>query len=94
MGLFNAITAANRAEIVRTQATRWLEWHRPSLTPEQISAAEAAIAVITPQLYALETEAERVAVTRAVLDRLMVLFTREEVWRFLGAGAPFLPARS
>jgi hypothetical protein len=37
------------------------------------------------------TEAERVARIRPTLQRLEELFTREQVWRFAGAGAPYIP---
>lgn len=95
VGLFNAVTPENRANLVRTQAERWLAANRPSLTAEQVSAADAALAVITPELYRPETTVEqREAITQTVLDRLASLFTREQIWRFVGAGAPYIPPHS
>ena len=90
--MFNAITAENRAELVRTQATRWLALNRDVLTAEQISAADAAIAVIKPDLYRLETSPiERQALTKAVVELVSAVFTREQMWHFIGAGAPYIP---
>lgn len=92
VGLFNAITPENRAELVRTQATRWLAHNREILTAEQIAAAEAAIAIITPALYRIETSREeRRATVESVERSLAHLFTRDQMWRFIGPGAPYLP---
>jgi len=71
---------------------RWLNVNRRELTAEQAAAANAVISLITPELYRLETTlAERKAITQAVLGRLESLFTREQIWRFVGAGAPEIP---
>jgi hypothetical protein len=94
IGLFNAITPENCAEIVRTQAQRWLALNRPSLTAKQIEAAESVVSMITPDLYRSGlTEAQRAANIEPALKRLEELFTREQVWRFVGAGAPYIPVR-
>jgi hypothetical protein len=63
--LFNAISAEERAEIVRTHVSRWLSEHRHELTEEQIAIVEENIACIRPALYALPGGSRGATVARA-----------------------------
>jgi len=51
IAIFNAISAEERAELVRTHVTRWLSLHRHELTDEQIEIVEENIAFISSALY-------------------------------------------
>ena len=48
---FNALPDADKAALVRTHITRWLDAHRAELTPEQIEVIQAHIDFVTPDLY-------------------------------------------
>jgi hypothetical protein len=92
VGVFNAITAANRAQIVRTQITRWVAANRATLNAEQIEAVNAALAIVTEEMYRDRMPEER---KREIMDpvvaRLESVLTRDQIFRCLVAGAPHIP---
>ena len=49
--IFNAVSAEDKADLVRTHVSWWLETHRRELTPQQIAILEENIAAIVPSLY-------------------------------------------
>jgi hypothetical protein len=48
---FARLTPDNKASLIRTHATRWLEKHRSSLTISQAALVQEAIDFISPDLY-------------------------------------------
>lgn len=76
--LFNAISAAEKAELMRTHVTRWLESHRAELTPAQIALAEETLAFATPELYRQPPADDVAARARDFERRARELFTREQ----------------
>jgi hypothetical protein len=69
--LFNAISAEERAELVRTHVSRWLSLHRHELTDEQIAIVEENIACINSALYELPRD-------EALVSRFLDLVKRTE----------------
>jgi len=53
LSVFNAVSAEERADLVRTHVSRWLSLHRHELTQEQIAIVEENIAFIRSALYAV-----------------------------------------
>ena len=49
--LFNAISAEEAAELVRTHISRWLQLHREELTAEQVNIVEENISFVSSELY-------------------------------------------
>ena len=77
--LFNAISAEERAELVRTHIRRWLEANRPELNPAQIEMMEEFIAYAQAELYALPMSDESRNEMRALEARTASLFSRDQI---------------
>jgi len=77
--LFNAISAEERAEIVRTHVSRWLSDHRHELTDEQIAIVEENIACIRPALYTLPRDEALVNDFLELEKRTAMLLSREQM---------------
>ena len=77
--LFNAISAEERAELVRTHIRRWLEANRHELNPAQIEMMEEFIAYAQAELYALPMSDESRNEMRALEARTASLFSRDQI---------------
>jgi hypothetical protein len=81
--LFNDISAEEKAELVRTHISRWVDAHRQSLTTAQVEVLEEWMAFIQPPLY-VEPRNETSSVRREALEaRTAALFSREEMMEAL-----------
>ena len=49
--IFNALSAEEKADLVRTHISLWLQAHREELTAAQIEVVQANIRFVTPELY-------------------------------------------
>ena len=78
VALFNAISAEERAELVRTHISRWLSLHRHELTDEQIKIVEENIAFISTELYAFPQDQDLVRQYVALAKRTAMLLSRDQ----------------
>ncbi len=51
IAIFNAVSPDERAELMRTHLTLWLDANRGDLALTQVAAIERVIALVTPALY-------------------------------------------
>lgn len=72
--LFNAISAADKAELMRTNTARWLETHRPELSAEQVAFIEESLSFVTPERYLTPPDDE----VHELARRARELFTPEQ----------------
>ena len=79
VSLFNAISAEERAELVRTHISRWLSLHRHELTDEQITIVEDNIAFISTDLYALPPDQDLISRYLDLAERTALVLSREQV---------------
>ncbi len=77
--LFNAISAEEKAELVRTHISRWVAAHRQDLTPAQIEMADEWMAVIKAASYELPRTEESMSLLRSLEARTAALFSREQM---------------
>jgi hypothetical protein len=77
--VFDALPAKEKAELVRTHTTRWLEAHRTGLTPEQIAIVEEHIAFVGPELYARKKNAELLLAAKELELRSSSVLSREQL---------------
>jgi hypothetical protein len=78
VSLFSAITAQERADLVRTHISQWLSRHREELTEQQISSIEEKIAFITPALYAIPSDEDLISRFVDLTKRTAMLLSREQ----------------
>ncbi len=89
--VFNAITPKNRAEIVKTQVSRWRDMNRSRLTNEQIALLDEMVAALVPSIYGRPRDRAATDRLRQLEQRMFTLFTREEIWQATVGGAPYIP---
>lgn len=79
VALFNALPAVEKAALVRTHMSRWLEAHRHALSVEQIEVVEDNIRFVRPELYA-SRHSERLAAELKQLElRTSAALSREQM---------------
>ena len=76
---FNAISAKEKAELVRTHISRWIAAHRKDLTPAQIEMTDEWLAFIKPASFELPRTEESMTLLRALEARTAALFSREQM---------------
>src|SRR2546428_11294999 len=76
--LFNSLTNAEKAELVRRNITRWLNLHRERLTPDQIQLMEENIAFVAEELYDVPKREENLRRVKELEARTATLFSRDE----------------
>jgi pimeloyl-ACP methyl ester carboxylesterase len=92
--MFNAISAENRADLVRTHFHRWLMANRSTLSAAQIEALEEQLPIIQPGLYQQPKDAELERRSAEMLDRLYSLFPRDHpMWRWPMIGSQCIPEK-
>ena len=79
ISIFNAISAEERAELVRTHVSRWLSLHRHELTDEQIAIVEENIAYISSALYELPRDEALVSRYLDLAKRTATLLSGEQM---------------
>jgi hypothetical protein len=77
--VFGEISPENRANLVRTQAQRWLDKNRSRLTGEQIKIMEENIAFVKPDLYKFPRTEVDMALAKNLEQRTLALMPREDV---------------
>ncbi len=78
IAIVNAISADEKAELVRTHATRWLDEHRNQLSRAQILIVEENIAFVTPELYGNPSD-DLVARMEDLQARTAAVLSREQI---------------
>ena len=76
--MFNAISAEERAELVRTHLSRWLDLHRHELNDEQIAMIEENLAFISADLYAIPRDEDLINRYLGLAERTAALLSREQ----------------
>jgi hypothetical protein len=77
--VFGEIKPENRANLVRTQAQRWLDKNRARLTPEQVKVMEENIAFVKADLYKFPRDEVDLALAKNLEQRTLKLMTREDI---------------
>jgi transcriptional regulator with XRE-family HTH domain len=75
VALFTALSAADKAELFRSQVSGWLQRHRLELSLPQIELLEEAIQLTVPELYASPTPRDLVERTTDFERRARELLT-------------------
>jgi hypothetical protein len=78
ISIFNAISAEERAELVRTHISRWLSLHRHELADEQIEIVEENISFISSALYELPRDEALVSRYLDLAKRTAMLLSRDQ----------------
>src|ERR1044071_8756518 len=78
VSLFNSVSAEERAELVRTHISRWLNLHRHELTNEQIAIVEENIAFICTDLYTLPRDEDLACRYGDLAKRTVMLLSRDQ----------------
>lgn len=90
---FNEASAENKAELVKTQARRWLDKNRSRLTPEQIAVLEENIAFISPALYRFpRKEVDQKAVLE-LQTRTTALLSEDDMFQAFFLQADYIPPK-
>ena len=77
--LFNSISAEEKAELVRTHISRWLQSHRDELTAEQVEILEENIASVIPELYVRPRDRDLFNRFMALEKRTAGVLSREQM---------------
>jgi hypothetical protein len=77
--LFAEIKPDNRADLIRTQARRWLEKNRARLNTEQIKIMEENIAFVKPDLYKFPRNEVDLALAKSLEQRTLAVMAREDM---------------
>lgn len=91
--LFNEISAANRADLMRTHLKRTLELRRGELTREQVQFIERAIPALTPEVYSVEGKADRAEWTKSLRQEAEAAFGPDEAKQVLTLTGDHVPGR-
>jgi hypothetical protein len=76
---FNAISNEEKAQLMRTHLSRWVDSHRHELSAEQLAIADEWLAFVRPELYALPKAASSMAALKELETRTASLFSREQM---------------
>jgi hypothetical protein len=76
---FNGLSAEEKATLVRTHMSRWLQLHREALNAEQVAVIEANIAFVTPELYISPTSRELRTRSKELERRAAAVLSREQM---------------
>ena len=79
ISIFNAISAEERADLVRTHLSQWLSLHRDELTDEQIEIVEEDIAFISTDLYTFPRDEDLVSRFMDLVKRTAMLLSRDQL---------------
>jgi hypothetical protein len=79
ISFFNELSAAEKAKLVRTHISRWLQEHREELTPAQIEMIQANIAFVTPELYVVPAGGEMLEALKQLERRNAEVLSREQI---------------
>ena len=91
---FNQVTPENRAELVQTQITRWVEKNKARLTPEQLKVMDENLAYVTADRYRKPMTAEEMAQAKDIEARTAAVFSREDMMQALTIQGDYIPKKS
>ena len=77
--LFNALTAEEKAALVKTLISRWLDAHRAELTPAQIEIVEANIDFVCAELYEKPVSHDLLRTFKQLEARTATLLSRDQM---------------
>lgn len=90
--IFNAISAENRAFLVKTHAGRWLAANRSRLNHEQVTVVEEMIRSISPEWYKTGRVFEEIEQeVEALRQKAEVVLSREDVLQLATNRAKYVP---
>jgi hypothetical protein len=90
--MFNAISAQNKADLVRTHFRRWRDANRASLNAAQLEALGDQLDIIRTELYQQPRDEHLKRRADEMLDRLYSLFPRDHpMWRSSNIRADYIP---
>ncbi|HYC60898.1 MAG TPA: hypothetical protein VEK79_15150 [Thermoanaerobaculia bacterium] len=79
LAIFNALPATEKAALVQTHISRWLDAHRAELAPAQIEILEANIRVVRAELYEDTVPDELLRAAKQLESRTAALLSREQM---------------
>ena len=93
VGIFNKISAENRALLIITHVGRWLALNRPRLSREQIAVVEEIVGFISPEWYDVERrDFEKMAPEMEALRmKAEAVLAPEDVRQILSDRPEYLP---
>ena len=77
--LFNSISNEEKAQLVRTHVSRWVESHLQHLSAAQIAITDEWLTFIRPELYALPKTEDSMARLKELEARTAAVFSREQM---------------
>lgn len=90
--IFNDITPANRALLIKTHAGRWLAVNRARLQPEQTRAVEQFIETVSPEWYQILPEGEDVhPEAEALVKKIEAVLSRDDLAGLASPNAAYIP---
>ena len=90
--IFSAISAENRAYLVRTHVERWLAANRSRLVEEPVAVVEEAIRSISPVGYKDRQNIEEISPEAKALEKKFeAVFPREDMRQFATEQADYIP---
>lgn len=93
IGIFNKISAENRALLVVTHVGRWLSINRPRLSREQIAVVQEIVGSISPAWYDVERrDFEKIAPQiEALQAKAEAVLSPEDVIQLLSDRPEYIP---
>jgi hypothetical protein len=91
IGIFNQVSPENRADLVRTHLSRWLERNADRLSDEQKEVMDENLGFITPDRYRGVISADDQASARALEERTAKVFSRDEARQALTLHGDYIP---
>ena len=77
--LIQEMSDEEKAEVLSSQAQRWLDENRTTLTTEQIAIVEEVISSITPERFSPKRTAARIESDRDLRARVTMMLTRDQL---------------
>jgi len=76
---FASLPAPEKAALVRTHISRWLDAHRAALTPAQVEIIEANIALVCAAMYERPVSHDLLRAAKQLESRTATLLSREQM---------------
>jgi hypothetical protein len=90
---FGIVTPEVRADLVRTQITRWLDNNLARLSPEQVSMMRENLTFVTTDIYREEHLTESRARQKQLEQRTAALFSHEDMRQALTIHGDCIPSK-
>lgn len=90
--IFNAVSAENRALLIKTHVERWLAANHSRLTYEQVAVVEEIMRSVSPESYQAKRDFEKVEQeAKALREKAEAVFSREDVMQIMSNRANYVP---